>query len=421
MTSRERVRAAINHRQPDRVPVDFGATYETGIHIDAVYRLRQALGLGGPDDRVTVVESYQMLGEIDDALKDELGVDCTGLFNTFDVFGFLKADWKPWTTFGGSHVLVPGGFNTDQNEDGSIYQYPEGDRTVPPSSVMPSGGFYFDSLNRQKPIDDDTLSVEDNLEEFGPYPDELLRYLDAESRRLYENSDRAIVYSFYGTSFNDIGNVSAPQLKDPKGIRDVEEWYVSTLTRRDFVYEVFDRQCEIALANYARVLDAVGDRVDVVKISGADFGTQRGPLVSPDFYREMLKPFHKRVCDWIHDNTTWKTFMHCCGGIRPLLPDMIDAGIDIMSPVQCSADGMEPEGLKQDFGDDIVFWGGGVDTQSTLSFGTPEDVYNEVSERIRIFSPGGGFVFNAVHNIQATTPVENLRAMIEAVRDAGNI
>jgi hypothetical protein len=418
MTSRERVRTALNHQQPDRVPVDFGATFETGIAVSVVSRLRKALGISSPGDRVKVIESYQMLGEIGDDLKREMYVDCTGIFNNMSVFGFENRDWKPWTTFDGSEVLVPGLFNTEPDENGNILMYPQGDRSVPPSGIMPKGGYYFDSIIRQKPINDANLSVEDNLEEFGPFSDKLLDHLRNRSEWLFASTDYAIVYSFSGTSFNDIGNVPAPELKDPKGIRDVEEWYVSTITRRDYVFEVFEHQCETGLANLARVRDAVDNRIDVIKITGADFGTQRGPLISPDFYRDMLKPFHKRICDWIHRNTTWKTFMHTCGGIRPLLDDIIDAGFDIISPVQCSAEGMEPRKLKEDFGDRITFWGGGVDTQSTLPFGTPEEVYNEVRKRIHIFNRGGGYIFNAIHNIQPNTPVENILAMIEAIGDS---
>ena len=418
MTSRERVLAAINHKQPDRVPVDFGGTFETGIAVGTVYSLRRAFGLGGPGDRVKLIEPYQMLGEIGDDLRDALSVDTTALYNTGTAFGYPLDGWKEWETFDGARVLVPGLFNTEPDERGDIYMYPQGDRSAHPSAVMPKGGYYFDSIIRQRPIDDSRLRVEDNLEEFGVYPDELLDFLRERSAFLRSTSDRAIVYGFTGTSFGDVANTTAPELKDPKGIRDTSEWYMSFVTRRDYVRDVFAGECEIGLENLARVHEAVGDRIDVVKITGADYGSQRGPLVSPDFYREMIKPFNKKLCDWIHKNTPWKTFMHCCGGIRPLLDDIIDAGFDIISPVQTSAEGMEPCGLKEDFGDRITFWGGGVETQSTLPFGTPEEVYDEVAGRIRIFNKGGGFVFNAVHNIQPNTPVGNIMAMIEAIKDS---
>lgn len=418
MTSRERVRTALNHHQPDRVPVDFGGTFETGIAVSTVYRLRKALELDDPDDRVKVVESYQMLGEIKDDLREALYVDTIGIFSNMSTFGFENKDWKKWTTFDGAEVLVPGLFNIEPDENGNILMYPQGDHTVPPSGIMPEGGYYFDSITRQKPIDDYNLNVEDNLEEFVEYSDEFLDYVRNCAEYLYTTTDYSLIYNFTGTSFGDVANTTAPELKHPRGIRDISEWYMSFVTRSGYISDVFAGECEIGMMNLVKVKEAVGDFVDVIKITGADYGSQRGPLISPDFYKEMIKPFHKRMCDWIHQNTRWKIFMHCCGGIRPLLEDIIDAGFDIISPVQTSAEGMEAQGLKEDFGDRLIFWGGGVDTQKTLPFGSPEDVYDEVMERIRIFNEGGGFIFNAVHNIQAGTPVENIMAMIEGIKDS---
>jgi uroporphyrinogen-III decarboxylase len=182
---------------------------------------------------------------------------------------------------------------------------------------------------------------------------------------------------------------------------------------------VFDRQCEIGLANLEKLHRIAGDRLAVIRVTGTDFGQQRGPFVSPQTYRDLFKPFHKRVNDWVHQHTNWKTFIHSCGSIRALLEDFIDAGFDILNPVQCSATGMNPGELKQDFGDRIVFWGGGVDTQRTLPFGTPVEVRREVRERIKALAPGGGLVFTPIHNVQARTPVENLLAMYETVREYG--
>jgi hypothetical protein len=418
MTSRERVRAALEHRQPDRVPVDFGSTMVTGISVSVVSQLRKALGLEGPDARVKVIEPYQMLGEINDDLRDRMNIDCVGLFGPKNLFGFKNKDWKPFTAFDGTNVLVPGDFNTEPDEDGNIPMYAGGDRSYPPAAVMPKGGFYFDSTVRQKPVDDSRLDVSDNLEEFGPLSDDALEQLRTRSEWLSTHTDRAIVYSMPGTSFGDIAFVPGPGLKDPKGIRSVEEWYVSTVARRDYVYEVFERECEIGLANLERVREAAGNRLDVIFITGTDFGTQRGPFISPNAYRDLFQPFHRRICEWIHSHTPWKIFIHTCGGVRPLIEDFIDAGFDILNPVQCSAEGMEPRRLKEDFGSRITFWGGGVDTQKTLPFGTPEEVYREVCERIEVFNRDGGFVFDAIHNIQAGTPVENVLAMMEAIRDS---
>ena len=418
MNSRQRVEAALNHQQPDRVPLDLGAGPVTGMHVSSVYKLRQAWKLDPPGTPVKVTEAYQMLGEIAPDLQEALGVDVVGLAGAKSFFGFRYENWKPWTTFDGTPVLMPGGFNTEPEPNGDILMYPEDDRSALPSGRMPKGGFYFDSIVRQEPIDDAKLNVEDNLQEYGPISDELLEYFASNADRLRRESDRAILANFGGTAFGDIALVPAPWLKNPKGIRDVAEWYMSTITRFDYIYEVFRRQCNIALANLTKIYDAVGDRVSVVYITGTDFGTQNGPFISPATYRQLYEPFHRRVNDWVHSHTPWKTFMHSCGSIVALLPDIIDAGFDIINPVQCSAAGMDPQTLKDRFGDKITFWGGGVDTQKTLPFGTPEEIRRQVRERIEIFGRGGGFVFNTVHNVQANTPAENLVALYEAVREA---
>jgi hypothetical protein len=417
VNARERVQIALAHEEPDRVPLDLGASAVTGIHVSSVYQLRQALGLDAPGTPIKVIEPYQMLGEVEPNLMDALGVDVVGLGSEKTLFGFKNEGWKPWTLFDGTPVLVPEEFNTEPEPNGDILMYPEGDKSAPPSGRMPEGGYYFDTIIRQPPLDEDHLDVRENLEEFGPISDEELAHFQREAERLFQETDKAVLANFGGTAFGDIALVPAPWLKHPKGIRDVAEWYVSTVARRDYVYEVFERQCELALANLERIYQVVGDRVSVIFVTGTDFGTQKGPFLSRQTYRELFMPFHQRVNDWVHENTPWKTFTHTCGSVVALLPDFIEAGFDILNPVQCSAAGMDPQLLKDRFGREIVFWGGGVDTQHTLPFGSPDEVRREVRERIEIFRPGGGFVFNTIHNIQARVPVENLVALFEAVRD----
>ena len=194
-------------------------------------------------------------------------------------------------------------------------------------------------------------------------PTSCLQYYAVETDRLRRESDRAILASFGGLAFGDIALVPAPFLKHPKGIRDVAEWYMSTVSRFDYVYELFDRQCGIGLENLAKIYDVVGDRVSAVFVTGTDFGTQTGPFIGPAAYRKLYQPFHRRVNDWVHEHTGWKTFIHSCGSVIALLPDIVEAGFDILNPVQCSAAGMDPATLKQRFGDKLTFWGGGVDTQ----------------------------------------------------------
>lgn len=409
---------ALGHREPDRVPLDLGASAVTGMHVSAVYGLRQALGLDLPGIPVKVVEPYQMLGEIAPDLMDAIGVDVVGLGGRKNLFGFPNEGWKEWQLFDGTPVLVPECFNTIPEADGSILLYPEGDKAAPASGKMPKGGFFFDSIVRQPPISDDKLNVEDNLEEFGPVSDDDLGHLAREAERLHATG-RAVLANFGGTAFGDIALVPAPWLKHPKGVRDIEEWYVSTVIRRDYIYKVFERQCAIALANLAKIAEVVGDRVSAVFITGTDFGTQRGPFIRREAYCDLYKPFHKQVNDWVHKHTTWKTFIHSCGSVAELTEDFIDAGFDIMNPVQCSAVDMEPDSLKSRFGDRLTFWGGGVDTQQTLPFGTPSQVRKEVRERIRVFGKDGGFIFNTIHNVQSGTPVDNLLAMYETLRDYG--
>jgi len=415
LTSRERVETALAHKEPDRIPIDLGASPVTGMHASSVCLLRQALGLDKPGTPVKVIEPYQMLGEIQPDLIQALGVDVVGLEGTRTMFGFRNENWRPWTTFDGTPVLVPEGFNTDPDSNGDILMYPEGDRSAPPSGRMPRDGWYFDTIIRQPPIDDARLNVEDNLQEFGRIADEDLAHFEREAKRLHEDTDKAVLANFGGTSFGDIALVPGQMLKHPRGIRDVEEWYVSSLTRRDHVYRIFDRQCEIALANLERIHQVVQDRVTAIFVTGADFGAQTGTFASPQAYRDLYKPFHKRVNDWVHAHTTWKTFLHTCGSVRALMEDFIDAGFDILNPVQCSAARMDPRELKNEFGGRITFWGGGVDTQHTLPFGSPDEVRREVRERLDIFGPGGGYVFNTIHNVQPRTPVENLVALFETV------
>jgi hypothetical protein len=414
MTGRERLDAALAHRQPDRIPVDFNGTAVTGMHVKCVIGLREHYGL---DRRlVKVHEPYQMLGWIDDDLQTVLGIDVEGVYGPDTMFGYRNENWTPWRMDDGTEVLMSGNFKTTKDDNDDTLVYPGGDRSAPPSGRLPKNGFFFDTIIRQEPVDDATLDPEDNLQEFGPLSEATLDHYEAESRRAGA-SGRGLIASFGGTALGDIALVPAPGLKHPKGIRDVEEWYVSTLTRRPYVHKVFERQTEIALGNLARLHERVGDQVQAAFICGTDFGTQQSTFCSVAAFRELYLPYYRRINDWIHGHTNWRSFKHSCGAVRSLIPAFIESGFDILNPVQVSAAGMDALRLKEEFGRDIVFWGGGVDTQKTLAFGTPEAVRDEVLERCRIFSPGGGFVFNAVHNIQANVPVANVVAMFEAVQE----
>jgi hypothetical protein len=415
LTARQRVLRALNHQAADRVPVDLGGTPCSGAHVSVIAQLRLALGLDKPGARVKVTEPYQVLGEMAADLRQALGIDVVHLPNPRNMFGFENAGWKPWRTFDGTDVLVPAHFNTEPEPNGDILMYPEGDRSARPSAKMPRGGYYFDSIIRQDPIDDTKLDPADNLAEFKPVREEDLRYYEQKANDLYNNTDLAVAAGFPGTAFGDIALVPGPWMKDPKGIRDIEEWYISTLTRREYIRAVFERQAEIAIANLQRIHQAVGDKVHVVFMDGTDLASQNSLFCSPATYRELYLPSAKKINDWVHAHTKWKSMKHCCGGCEPLIDGFIDAGYDVLNPVQTSARGMDPQHLVDTFGDRIVFWGGGVDTQQTLPFGTPDEVRAQVAERVRIFSQKHGYVFNPIHNIQCNTPTENLLAMFEAL------
>ena len=417
MNSRERVRTALNHQEADQIPLDLGAGFQTGMHVQMVYKLRQALQLDPPGTPVKIIEPYQNLGEIKMDLLEAVGGDVVGVNPPATMFGYKSENWKEWEYFNGTPVLVPEHYNTEPEADGSILMWPEGDTSVPPSAIMPKDTYFFDSIERQPPLDDNNLHLEDNLEEFKPISAEDLAYFGREVDRLYRETDKAVYANFGGTAFGDIALVPAPWLKNPKGVRDIEEWYISTLTRQGYVYEIFEYQCAIALENLQKIFDVVGNKVDVVFLTGTDFGGQSGPLISVKSYETLFKPFHKQLNDWIHDNTTWKTFMHTDGSLVPLMPHFIEAGFDILNPIQWAAKNMSPVELKRNFGKQLVFWGGAIDSQKTLPFGTPEEVRVEVRARIEDFRSGGGWIFNTVHNVVANVPVENLLAMYETFHE----
>ncbi|MEN3185867.1 MAG: uroporphyrinogen decarboxylase family protein [Atribacterota bacterium] len=418
MKPRERIIRALNHEETDKLPVDLGSTMITGIHVSSLHKIKVALGLIAPEDPVKVVDPYQMLGEVDNALREVLGIDTVPLMPQANFFGYRNENWKPWTFFDGTPLLVPEKFNTVPEAHGDICQYPQGDMSCAPCAKMPKGGFYHDALIRQEPFDETNLRVEDQIEEYNLLTEEELSYFENESRRLFEETEYAIVSSGVpGTNLGDIAFVPGPSLKAPKGIRDIEEWYISLVSRQAFLQEVFARMTEIGLKNLETFHQAVGERIQVIVISGADFGSQHASFISPKLYQALFKPFHTKINAWVHEHTTWKTFIHTCGAVYDLLPDLMEAGFDILNPVQISAASMNPEILKREFGHHFTFWGGGINTQTTLPFGTPEEVRNEARRLIEIFKKGGGFVFASVHNIQANIPVENLLALFETVAE----
>ncbi len=356
-----------------------------------------------------------MLGMVEDDLRQAIGIDTKPLWSQWTMYGFKNQNFKPFMTPWGQEVLVAQDFNTTENDE-NVYIYAGGDKSYEPAGVMPKSGYFFDSPNRQKPFTDNDLNPEDNLEEFGYISVEDLDYYK-EMKKAYANEPYFIGGNLGGTAIGDIACVPGPMLKEPKGIRSVEEWYMSTVLRTDYLHEVFDRQVEIAIKNLKKTYAALGEGIGIAYICGNDFGTQNSTFCSNETFRSLYAPYYKRINDWIHANTGWKTFKHSCGAVEPLMRDFIDVGFDIINPVQWTASGMDMKKLKDNYGKDIVFWGGGVDTQRTLPFETPDKVREQVLQTCEVFSKDGGFVFNTIHNIQAETPVENVVAMIDAIKE----
>lgn len=415
MTSKERFDLTVNHKQPDKMVIDFGSTSVTGIHIKSIENLRKYYGLENRPVRVT--DPYQMLGEVDDELMEIMGVDTVAARGRKNGFGFYNhAPFKEYRTPWGQVVLVPEEFRTTIDEKGDTLIYPEGDTSVAPSGRMPSSSYFFDAIIRSRPVVEEELDPKDNLEEYGFVSESDLEYWKVTTQTA-RATGKAVVAGLGGTALGDIAHIPGLKLKDPKGIRDINEWYMSILMRPDYVQAIFDRQTEIALENFSRLHQVIGNNVDAVFICGTDFGTQESTFCSPEQFDSLWLPYYRRINDWVHAHTSWKTFKHSCGAVEPFMKHFIAAGFDIINPVQINAKGMDPAHLKKTYGKDLVFWGGGIDTQQTLPYATPEKVREQVLRLCEIFARDGGFVFNTVHNIQANVPVENIVAMLNAIKE----
>ncbi|MGQ9555022.1 MAG: uroporphyrinogen decarboxylase family protein [Anaerolineae bacterium] len=276
---------------------------------------------------------------------------------------------------------------------------------------MPKDGYYFDFLRPTMSghIDPDAFRPRDTI------PDEELRLLEERSRHLYEDTDKAILG--WGNSISLMG--LSWLLSDNITQGALDEWLIMLMVEKDTAHEMMARYVDAVINCLALYHQAVGDRAFAWGIASDDAGTQRGELLRPELFVEMIVPHYKRLCDWVHANTNWKTFLHSCGSIYHYIPHWIEAGIDILNPVQISAANMEPERLKAEFGGKIVFWGGGCDTQRVLPLGTPDEVRAHVRHNIAVFAQGGGYVFTQVHNIQQNVPVENVEAMLAAAYESG--
>jgi uroporphyrinogen decarboxylase len=410
MTSRERVTLAVDHREPDRVPIDLGGMKATDIHVDAYLRLRDLLGLGG-DARV--LDPRFMIAEVgEDVLGrfhgDVLPVD----LSTAASLAAPADDWKPRRLFGGREARLPPGTRIAEDPDGSwVLLDAEGKRT---SFRMPRDGHYFDDTSFNAP--GATLDPRD-FRPVATIPEADLRALEARARRLHDETEYALLGWGGGVCFLGLSLITDRRSNVTMGLPD--RWLMMLLTEKETCHEMMGRSVDAAISALGRVHQAVGDRCFAWGVASDDSGTQRGEFIRPELWAEMIKPHYARLCGWIHAHTRWKTFLHSCGSVYHLVPHFIDAGIDILNPVQTSAANMEPARLKREFGDRICFWGGGCDTQRVLPTGTPAEVREHVRERLDVFAPGGGYVFTQVHNVQGNVPAENVVAMLDAAYEFG--
>jgi len=416
MNSREKLIKTINHNDPKSVLLDIGATPQTGISASVLYHLRKSLGL---DDKPSkVYEPFQILGEVEMDMMEKLSIDVVGIFNPYNMVGVKNENYRPWNMPDGTPCMISGNIEYDE-VDGKTFVYPQGDRSCKASMVLPEGGYFFDATDRFDPIVESDLDAKrDFKNDFVVYSDEIALSLQKQADHYHKNTDLGIVGNFQGMGLGDAGGMPGVGLKKPIGIRKMDDWLMAHMLWPDYINDLFEMQTEVALKNLEIYKQAVGDKIQAITVSGTDFGTQSCEIFSPDLFRKFYKPYYTKVNNWIHENTNWKTFFHTCGSIANILDDLHECGVDILNPVQCSATGMEAEKLKKKYGDKFVFWGGGVDTQATLPFGTPDQVYDEVKGRIKIFNQDGGFVFSAIHNIVGKTPIDNLKAMFRAIEDS---
>lgn len=394
MTGRERILATLAQREPDRVAIDFGGTDCSSLHLRAHENLRQTLGL--PATPVRLACLTQQIAETDTALMDRFHGDAVSLY-------FHPQKWTTWKSGYGFGVKVPSLLRLETRPDGSTVSL-DGKGSV--RAERPPNGLYFDPVNpvfagATGPADfDSALGVFDRWD-WPAACDETLPQFAARASKLRQSTDRAIVASWC------FHYLQAGQI-----MRGYEQFMVDLLTDEPLARGLLDRLHDVYLQRAMELLMAVGKNIDIVFLTD-DLGTQNAPLISPETYRRLIKPYWRELISMIKQQGH-KVLMHSCGAVADFIPDLIDMGVDALNPVQITAAGMSPARLKREFGRDIAFWGGGISTQGTLERGTPQEVRDEVRRHLDIFAPGGGYVFTQVHNIQAGVPSANIIAAFDA-------
>ncbi len=400
MNSRDRVLTTLKHQEPDRVPIDLGGMRSTGIMATAYNALKSHLRIIGGQTRL--YDIGQQLAVPEPPILERFGVDVLPLPRAPVGLDPSNPSWKPWTLPDGSPAEVPSGFNPIRNEHGDWLLIDDKGHVT---RRMPAGGLYF--FNVYAPLAEAITIAEIEAYEMPVMSDEELSWLRAEARRLYETTDKAIMGEFGG-------NI----LEWAQSLRGWERFMLDMAGDPKLAQALTEKLVENHIANLARYLDAVGEYIQIIQM-GDDLGTQGGPQISPRMYRQFIKPYQQQLYQYVKTHSDLYVFLHTCGSIYRLIPDLIEIGVDILNPVQISAAEMDPARLKREFGHDVVFWGGGADTQHVLPSATPQTVRQHVRQLIEIFGPGGGYVFCQVHNIQANVPPENIVAMFEAALEFG--
>ena len=410
MTSRERVLRAVNFQETDRVPIDLGAMKASSIGVRAYNQIKARLGIR---TNTRIWDPKFMIASVEEEVMERFHVDVVPL----DVSSAAHdarpdGEWIPKTLYPGAEGLLPPDTRIGVDSEGRwVLLAKDGNPTY---FRMPREGYYFDDISFNQPgmtIDPEAFRPATGL------TDEELRALQARGTFLHNNTEYALLGWGGGVCFLGLSLITDRLSNVTMGLPS--EWLVMLITEKDTCHEMMDRSVEASIKCLKQLHDAVGDYCFAWGIAADDSGTQRSEFINPELWAEMIKTHYARLCAWIHRNTNWKTFMHSCGSIYHLIPHMIEAGVDILNPVQISAANMAPDKLKEEFGGKIVFWGGGCDTQHVLPTGTPEEIREHVREQVEIFKRGGGYVFTQVHNVQPNVPAENVIAMLDAAYECG--
>jgi uroporphyrinogen decarboxylase len=406
MTSRERVRTSLNHCEPDRVPIDFGASRITGIAAIAYHNLLRNLG---KQEEVRIYDIKQQLAEPSLEVVERMHGDVVQIsrLGPTTCMPFLRVDeWKSGQMVDGTPCLVPVDYDVRNQPDGTLEIYHEGKLWA----RRTSGALYFDVCGAplataERPADIDAFVWPD------PWSDREEAYLKSRVEFLYHNTEKAL---FAGLpmlccSFFELGQT----------LFGFENFMMHLASNKELIAHYLEVKLQHDFKILENFLRIAGPYIEAIQTND-DFGAQEALQLRPAVYRELFKPIQKRWVEFVKARTQAKVFIHCDGAIEEILPDFIEIGIDILNPLQTSAKGMDPRKIKQKYGKDLAFWGGGVETQSTLPFGTVEDIQQEVRTRVQLLGTGGGFVFSTIHNIQPDIASEKVLAAYDTAVEAGN-